>query len=79
MRARHAMLDRGLTVTDLAIALHKSRAYVSAVLSGRIFSPSMIDAIAGYLEIDNHYDVRTEVDEEALFRDIGQQLMHQPQ
>ena len=78
MRARHAMLDKGLTVTELTIALHKSRAYVSAVLSGRIFSPSMIDAISEYLEIDNQYDIRTETEQEALLRDIGRQLMQQP-
>lgn len=48
---KKAMIDRDMSVSDLAEALNISREYVSAVVNGRVISDAAIKAISDYFNI----------------------------
>lgn len=50
-QAKKEMIDRDMTVDELAKAIGKSRVYTSAVVNGRIYSGPAVKAISDVLNI----------------------------
>ncbi len=50
-RAKKEMIDRDMSVNDLAILIGKSREYTSAIVNGRIYSEPAIKQISDVLNI----------------------------
>lgn len=49
--AWHAMIDKGLTVREVAEATGMNRSYVSTIVNGRVYSSLAVKKISDYLEI----------------------------
>ena len=49
--AWHKMIDRGLTVREVADGTGMSRPYVSTILNGRVYSQVAVKRISDYLGI----------------------------
>lgn len=49
--AWHAMIDKGLSVRDVAEATAMNRSYVSTIINGRVYSQIAVKRISDYLEI----------------------------
>lgn len=49
--AKKAMIDKDLTTTDLAEKTGKSRAWISGIINGRVFSPDAVKEISDILGI----------------------------
>lgn len=56
-RARHALIDAGMTQKSLAEKIGVSHVTVSAVINGRYISEPIINKISEALGIDNSYFV----------------------
>lgn len=52
--AKKAMIDKDLSVQDLAKGVGFTREYVSAIVNGRQYSTDAINKISQYLEINTH-------------------------
>ena len=50
-RAKIAMLQSDISVSDLADELNLTRPYVSSVLNGRVNSPAAVKRISDFLQI----------------------------
>ena len=50
-KAKKALIDKEMTVTDLARALNLSRNYVSLVINGKLVSDGAKEKICEYLNI----------------------------
>lgn len=50
-QAKKELIDRDMTVGELAQAIGKSREYTSAVVNGRIYSEPAVKAISDVLNI----------------------------
>lgn len=50
-QARKALIDRDMSVTDLATAIGRSREYTSAIVNGRAYSEPTVKAISDVLNI----------------------------
>ncbi len=50
-QAKKELIDRDMTVSELAKAIGKSREYTSAVVNGRIYSEPAVKAISDVLNI----------------------------
>ncbi len=50
-QAKKELIDRDMTVSELAQAIGKSREYTSAVVNGRIYSEPAVKAISDVLNI----------------------------
>lgn len=50
-QAKKELIDRDMTINDLAQAIGKSREYTSAVVNGRIYSEPVVKAISDVLNI----------------------------
>lgn len=55
-RAKHTMIDRDLSVTDLASSVGMARGYVSSILNGRVWSEPAVKKISSYLGIPDTDD-----------------------
>ncbi len=49
--AWHAMIDKGLSVRDVAEGTGMNRSYVSTILNGRVYSKIAVKRISDYLNI----------------------------
>ena len=54
-RAKKAMSDKEISVTELSNAVQRCRSNVSSVINGSRVSKPLIDAISNYLGISNEY------------------------
>lgn len=50
-QARKALIDRDMSVTDLATAIGRSREYTSAIVNGRAYSEPTVKVISDVLNI----------------------------
>lgn len=50
--AKKAMIDKDLSIQDLAKSIGFTREYVSAIVNGRQYSTEAVNKISQYLEID---------------------------
>lgn len=51
-RARIAMIEKGISVNELAKMVNRTRSYVSAVINGRVFSAPVNKMISDVLNIE---------------------------
>lgn len=51
--AWHAMIDKGLSVQDVADGTEMNRSYVSTILNGRVYSSVAVKRISDFLEIED--------------------------
>lgn len=47
----HALIDRDMSIRDLATGCGMTREYTSAVVYGRVYSESAVKKISSYLDI----------------------------
>ena len=52
---KKALIDKDMTVTDLAFEMKISREYVSGVINGRVIAPEIAARIGEYLGITTEY------------------------
>ncbi len=50
------MIKQDLTITDVAVKLHKTRPYISAIVNGRLYSAPTIKDISDLLNIPDAKD-----------------------
>lgn len=53
---RKAMIDKDLSMRDLANALNLTPQYLSSVINGRVVSEPAIKTVSDYLGISDDYD-----------------------
>lgn len=49
--AWHAMIDKGMMVSDVADGTGMNRSYVSTILNGRVYSKVAVKRISDFLDI----------------------------
>ena len=53
---KKAMIDRDMSVSDLAKAIGKAREYTSAVVNGRVYAEPVVKEISDFFNIAEIYD-----------------------
>lgn len=54
--AKKALIDKDMTITDLADALGMNRVYLSSVINGRVLSMQAKEKILSYLDLPEDAD-----------------------
>ena len=54
--AKKALIDKDMTITDLADALGMNRVYLSSVINGRVLSTQAKEKILSYLDLPEDAD-----------------------
>ena len=50
---KKTLIDRDLSINDLATAVDMGRSYVSSIINGRVYSPVAVKKISDYLRISD--------------------------
>lgn len=50
---KKTLIDRDLSINDLAEAVDMGRSYVSSIINGRVYSPVAVRKISDYLRISD--------------------------
>lgn len=52
--AKHKMIDKDISITELASELNMSREYLSSIINGRVYSAPAVKLISDYLGIEEN-------------------------
>lgn len=54
--AKKAMIDRDLTIADIATMTGKTKRWIGGIINGRIYSPNMVKEISDILGIADSWN-----------------------